>query len=142
MTCTTGRNIWLVKDTIGRSLHSTTIVSLDTKELFRFIAAALDEVSVSPMNDYLLQEQLLYWHTLVNKILIELPLIMSGFEDLVHYYFLGTAVPTQVNDIVDKLHRGSRRLVGMTETRHMSIDADVAFSRANAKSLKQRVCRD
>lgn len=66
------------------------IVSLDTQGLFRFIDAAIHEVSVSSINSILLQERLLHWQTLTNKILIELSLILCSIEGLTHCYFRGT----------------------------------------------------
>ena len=103
------------------------IVSLDTQELFRLMMAALDDISVHSMNDYILQERLLYWQALINRILIELPLIMSSIEGLVRYYFQGIPVPVQVQDIVERLRRATRNLVEKTEKCHISLRADIAI---------------
>lgn len=103
------------------------IVSLDTQGLFRLITAALDDVKASSMNDYLLQERLLHWQTLINKIVIELTLKISSIEGLVNNYFQGTPTPAQVQDILVKLHHRTDKLVKKTKKCHMSLRADVAI---------------
>ena len=112
---------------IGPCVALLHIVSLDTQELFRLMAAALDDVGVSSMNDHLLQERLLDWQTLINKILTELPLITSSIEGFIRYNFEGGPVPAQVQEIVDRLQRGTDKLVAKTEKCHMSLRADVAI---------------